>query len=263
MIGRPASRFLARVETRTLLVLLFVAAALTGFWALGDEVTEGDTRAWDESLLLSLREPGNPDDPIGGGNTEEAMRDLTALGGATWLIFLTAAAAGGLALMRQGRSALLVLAAVAGGQILSHTTKGFFDRPRPDLVSHEAYVHTASFPSGHSMMAAVTYLTLAVMLARATPSRRLKAYYVSLAALLTVAVGVSRVYLGVHWPSDVLAGWMIGAAWALLCYTVAEWLSRQGAVEPEEEAPHHIRSDQPLHRPSRAPGRTRRPHDGA
>ncbi len=262
MTGRPAPRLLARVETRTLLVLVLVAAALTGFWALASEMAEGDTRAWDEALLLSLRERGNPDDPIGGGNAEEAMRDLTALGGAVWLIFLTAAAAGALALLRQARSALLLLAAVAGGQLLSHGTKGLFDRPRPDLVSHEAYVHTASFPSGHSMMAAVVYLTLAAMMARATPSRRLKAYYVSLAALLTVAVGVSRVYLGVHWPSDVLAGWMIGAAWALLCYTVAEWLSRQGAVEPEEETPDHVRPDQPLHRPARPPGRARGAHDG-
>jgi undecaprenyl-diphosphatase len=233
----PIRPLLARVETRTLLVLLLIAASLWGFVELADEVTEGSTRAWDESLLLSLREAGDPDDPIGGGNAEEAMRDLTALGGATWLIFLTAAAAGGLALMRQARSALLLLVAVAGGQLLSHATKSFFVRPRPDLVSHEAYVHTASFPSGHSMMAAVTYLTLAVMLARATRSRRLKAYYVGLAALLTVAVGVSRVYLGVHWPSDVLAGWMIGAAWALLLYTLADWLGRRGAVEPERERP--------------------------
>lgn len=232
------SRLRPRVEIRTLLVLLLVAAALWGFAALASEVIEGDTGAWDESLLLSLREPGDPDDPIGGGNAEEAMRDLTALGGATWLILLTAAAAGGLAILGQARASLVLLVAVAGGQVLSHLTKGLFARPRPSLVSHEAYVHTASFPSGHSMMAAVTYLTLAVMLARATPSRALKAYVIALAALLTVAVGVSRVYLGVHWPSDVLAGWMIGAAWALLCYVVADWLGRRGGIEPErDEAP--------------------------
>ena len=226
---------LARVETQTLLVLLIIAGALWGFWELADEVMEGGTHAFNESLLLALREPGDIDDPIGGGNAEEAMRDLTALGGATWLLFLTAATAGALALMRRGRSALLLIGAVAGGQILSHLTKSFFVRPRPDLVSHEAYVHTASFPSGHSMMAAVTYLTLAVMLARATRLRRLKAYYLALAVVLTVAVGVSRVYLGVHWPSDVLAGWMIGAAWALLLYVVAEWLGQRGAVEPERD----------------------------
>jgi undecaprenyl-diphosphatase len=230
-------RLLARVEARTLLVLLLIAAPLWGFFAIASEVAEGETHGWDQALLLFLREPGDPNDPIGGGNVEEAMRDVTALGGATVLLLLTAAATGALALMRQARASLLLLAAVAGGQVLSHLTKGFFARPRPDLVSHEAYVHTASFPSGHSMMAAVTYLTLAAMLARATPSRRLKAYYLLLAALLTVAVGVSRVYLGVHWPSDVLAGWMIGAAWALLCYGVADWLGRRGAVEPERDGP--------------------------
>ena len=133
-----------------------------------------------------------------------------------------------------GEVALLV--AVTGGQVLSHWAKGLFDRPRPDLVSHEAYVYTASFPSGHSMMAAATYLTLAVMLARAAPSRALKAYVVAVALLLALAVGVSRVYLGVHWPSDVLAGWLAGAAWALACYLVADWLGRRGGIEPERDA---------------------------
>ena len=227
---------LARVEAATLLVLLLVAAALWGFVAVASGVVEGRTHAFDETLLLSLREAGDPDDPVGGEDVEEAMRDLTALGGATCLVLLTAAVAGALALMGQARSSLLLVAAVAGGQVLSHWTKGLFDRPRPDLVSHEAYVHTASFPSGHSMMAAVTYLTLATMLARATPSRRLKAYYLGLAATVTVLVGVSRVYLGVHWPSDVLAGWMAGAAWALLCTLVADRLGRRGAVEPERDA---------------------------
>ena len=82
------------------------------------------------------------------------------------------------------------------------------------------------------MMAAITYLTLAVMLARAARTRRMKAYYLAVAAVLTVAVGASRVYLGVHWPSDVLAGWMAGAAWALTCYGVAQWLEDRGDIEP-------------------------------
>lgn len=226
-----------RVEARALLVLVAIAAAILGFWVLAGEVTEGETRAFDESILLALRNPADHNDPVGGHGVEEAMRDLTALGGATWLTILTAATAVGVSLMGQRRSAWLLLAAVAGGQVLSMVLKGFFQRPRPDLVSHGAYVHTASFPSGHSMMAAVTYLTLAVMLARVAPKRRVKAYFLVLAALLTVAVGVSRVYLGVHWPTDVLAGWMIGAAWALLCYAVAEWLARRGQVEPEIHDP--------------------------
>lgn len=231
----PPPRFLARVEARTLVVVLLLAGMLWTFASLAAGIAGGRTHAWDESFLLALREPGDPNDPVGGGHAEEAMRDLTALGGATWLILLTAAAAGALALLGQARSSAVLVAAVAGGQVLSHLTKGAFERPRPSLVSHEAYVHTASFPSGHSMMAAVTYLTLAVMLARAAPSRALKAYVIAVAVLLTAAVGVSRVYLGVHWPSDVLAGWMIGAAWALLCYLLADWLGRRGGIEPEIE----------------------------
>lgn len=224
-----------RPQFQSLLVLLLALGAVWGFLALASEVAEGDTSAWDERLLLSLREPGDPADPIGGGVVEEALRDVTALGGATWLIFLAAAATGALALAGQGRSSLLLLGAVAGGQVLSHLAKGVFDRPRPALVSHEAYVQTASFPSGHSMMAAVTYLTLAVMLSRATRRRALKAYFFALAVTLTLAVGVSRVYLGVHWPTDVLAGWMIGAAWAMICALTADLLARRGAVEPERD----------------------------
>ena len=229
------SPVLARVEAWTLVVLLLLAGGLWGFVALASEVVEGDTQAFDEALILSLRAPGDVTDPIGPRALEEAMRDVTALGGATWLVFLSTVVIGALWLRGQGRSGLLLLVAVAGGQILSHLAKSQFARPRPDLVPHGSYVFTSSFPSGHTMMAAVTYFTLAVMLARSTRSRATKAYALAVATVLTVAVGISRVYLGVHWPSDVLAGWMGGAAWALLCYAVAEWLAGRGDIEPERD----------------------------
>jgi undecaprenyl-diphosphatase len=229
----PLRPLLARVEARTLLVVLLVAAALWAFAGLAEEVVEGDTRALDEALLLALRVPGDLSDPIGPASVETAMRDVTALGGFTVLTLTTLAVMGALAARRQGRSALFLGLAVAGGQALSHLAKALFDRPRPDLVPHGTEFVSASFPSGHSMMAAVTWLTLAVMLARAEPRRRMKAYWIALAALVTAAVGVSRVYLGVHWPSDVAAGWTLGAAWALLCLVVARWLSRRGDIEPE------------------------------
>ncbi len=118
---------------------------------------------------------------------------------------------------------------------MSTLLKQLFSRPRPDLVPHESFVYTASFPSGHSMMAAVTYLTLGALLARVQPRRQVKAYLLVLAALVTLLVGISRVYLGVHWPTDVLAGWAAGAIWALLSWLVARWLQRRGQVEPDAD----------------------------
>jgi undecaprenyl-diphosphatase len=153
------------------------------------------------------------------------------------LTFVTLAVAGFLILQRKAHAALFVALAVGGGMLLSTLLKMGFDRPRPDLVPHGAVVYSASFPSGHSMMAAVAYLTLGALLARVQPRRRLKLYLLGLAILLTVAVGVSRVYLGVHWPTDVLAGWALGAAWALLCWAGALWLQRRGQVESEGPDP--------------------------
>ncbi len=132
---------------------------------------------------------------------------------------------------RKGHAALFVLASVAGGALISQTMKLAYARPRPDLVPHGAEVFTASFPSGHSMMSAVVYLTLGALLARTQTDRAVKAYILAVAVLLTVLVGVSRVYLGVHWPTDVLAGWALGGVWALICLLVMLWLQTRGQVE--------------------------------
>ena len=111
--------------------------------------------------------------------------------------------------------------------------KWVFSRPRPDLVPHGAEVYTASFPSGHSMMSAVVYLTLGALLARTQSDRSVKTYVLAMAVVLTVLVGTSRVYLGVHWPTDVLAGWALGGAWALVCWSAMTWLQSRGQVEAE------------------------------
>jgi undecaprenyl-diphosphatase len=148
------------------------------------------------------------------------------------LSLMTFAAVGYLLLARKHYAAVAVFVAVAGGLVLSTLLKLGFDRPRPDLVPHGSLVYTTSFPSGHSMMAAVTYLTLGALLARVEGSIRIKIYLLSVAVILTVLVGVSRVYLGVHWPTDVAAGWTVGAAWALLCSLVMRRLQRRGQVEP-------------------------------
>lgn len=225
------------LELGLAVILSLAAAALWAFVALAEAVMEGGTRAFDTALLLALRSPGDPADPLGPPWVEEMARDVTALGGVGVLTFLTFAAAGLLWLQRRRATALYLLAAVGSGVAFSTAAKALFDRPRPELVPHGAAVHTASFPSGHSLMAAVVYLTLAVLVARTMPSRRLRVYVVALAVLVTVAVGVSRVYLGVHWPTDVLAGWAAGGAWALACAAFSRVLSRRGTIEAEDTAP--------------------------
>lgn len=220
---------LGRVELRTLVALGAIAGCLWLFVAIADEVVEGGTHALDERLLLALRNPADPADPLGPGWIEELMRDVTALGSFGILAAITAATAGFLALAGDRLSMWFILVSVGGGQALSSLAKHGFDRPRPDLVPHGMVTYTASFPSGHSMMAAVTYLTLAVMIARVQPTRALRAYVLALAVALVLAIGISRVYLGVHWPTDVLAGWTAGAGWALACWLAATWWERRAA----------------------------------
>ena len=229
--------WLGRHELGLLVTLALVAGSIYGFVELADEVMAGETNDFDQTMLLALRNPADLSDPLGPYWVEELGRDATALGGVGILTFLTLAVSGFLLLQRKGRAALFVLAAISGGMLLSTVLKLVFDRPRPDLVPHGSFVYTSSFPSGHSMMSAATYLTLGALLARVQPRRTVKAYLLFLAALVTVAVGVSRVYLGVHWPTDVLAGWSLGATWALLCWLAARRLQRRGQVEQEGAEP--------------------------
>jgi undecaprenyl-diphosphatase len=227
---------LGRLELPLLVLPGIAAAGLWGFVALLDEMQEGEIRDIDHRLLLALRNPQDAADPLGPLWFEEMMRDVTAFGGTGPLVFITAAGVLYLLLRRRRRTALFLFAAIACGQLLSSLLKAGIDRPRPDLVPHGMTVYTASFPSGHAMMAAVVYLTLAALLARSESRRRLKTFLLLLAAAVTLLVGISRVYLGVHWPSDVLAGWMIGSAWAAGCWSLATALQRRGSLERETAA---------------------------
>lgn len=232
----PFLRILSWLGGHELGVLLAIGAIAGGIWTfalIADEVMEGGTQTFDRKLLLGMRRPDGS--PIGPPAVQEAARDVTALGGVTVLGLLTVATAGFLALDGKKHMALFVCGAVISGLIASTILKNAFHRPRPNLVPHQVYVSTSSFPSGHSMMSAITYLALGALLARSQQRRRLKAYFLLLAVLLTTLVGLTRIYLGVHWPTDVLAGWTAGAVWALLSWLAARSLQSRRALEREEE----------------------------
>lgn len=223
-----------------LAALLGCAGSLLGFAALVDQTFEGDTHAFDEAVLLALRNPADAADPIGPFWLEIMMRDFTSLGSHAVLLLIGLLALGYILLLRKPLSALLLALSFGGAMALNGLLKQGFDRPRPELVSHLVEVHTASFPSGHAMLSAACYLTLGTLLAGVTPRRRLKLYIMGAAMLLTLLVGGSRVYLGVHWPTDVLAGWCLGAAWAMGCWMALRlWLSLRARRAAGAEPPPH------------------------
>jgi undecaprenyl-diphosphatase len=221
-------------ELGLLASLFVVAAGIWGFAALASEVKEGETSSFDKSIMLSMRHPGDLS-PLGSRSFQEAMRDVTSLGSVSVLGLVTFAAVVFLILDGKSHMAYFAAASVIGGTLLSELLKDLFNRPRPELVPHLVYASNSSFPSGHSMMSSVTYLTLAALLARSHERRRIKAFFLLLAALVIALVGVTRVYLGVHWPTDVLAGWMAGSVWAMVCWLLARWLQSRHTLEREAE----------------------------
>jgi undecaprenyl-diphosphatase len=223
-------RFSTNLEAGSLVSILVVAGGVLLFAKLMGMV-QGEARAFDRAVLLAFRNSTDLSDPIGPHWVEIIFRDITALGGATVLTLMTFAVTGFLLIDAKRGAVLLVLGSVTGGVVLSSILKLGVDRPRPDLVAQLVEEHTASFPSGHAMLSAVVYLTLGGLLSRVEGPRRIKIYVLSVAVILTLLIGVSRVYLGVHWPTDVLAGWCAGATWAVLCWRVALALQRRGEVE--------------------------------
>ncbi len=220
------------------LVLLAVLLLIAGAWAfimLADEVTEGGTQRFDERVLRALRKPNDPGVLRGPHWLFEVARDITALGSVAVLSLATLAVLGYLLMTRKGHAMWLVVIATAGGLGLGSVLKYSFSRPRPNVVPHLQDIGTSSFPSGHSMYSAIVYLTLATLLARLVPERAAKAYFVIIAMILTFLIGISRIALGVHYPTDVLGGWCAGLTWALICWLIARHLQKRGAVERDNQ----------------------------
>jgi undecaprenyl-diphosphatase len=204
-----------RVEARMLVAFMAITLALAGFAALAAEAREGDVSRMDRVILLAFRAPGRLDVAIGPRWLQESARDITALGGFTVLTLIAVAATALLLIHGRRRQAAVFAGTVILAQVASSLLKTFVDRPRPQLVAHLDLVYSSSFPSGHAMMTPVVYLTLAAVLSAGERPVGAKIMLLGGAALLVAMVGISRVYLGVHWPTDVLGGWALGSAIAL------------------------------------------------
>jgi undecaprenyl-diphosphatase len=221
------------MRRRLYLGLGTIAVLFGGFGFVAEDVVEGETTAFDAAVLMAFRVPGHPDTPIGPEWLVEGARDASAMGGYTVLTILVTAAFIYLMIVKQRANAILLAGAVFTGTILSNILKGVFARPRPDLTGI-VKVFTPSFPSGHSLAAAVTFLTFAAILSAGTKSMGLRTFYVALAVFLTVLIGITRIYLGVHFPTDVLAGWCLGSAWALVWFIAAS-LVQERSAQPATE----------------------------
>ena len=213
-------------------LVLTIAGLLFVFGFIAQEVVKGKTLAFDREVMLALRGSADPRVPIGPTWLPEVARDLTSLGSIIVLVIITLGVVGYLFLAGRSAVAWLTLIAVFGGIVLSDLLKFAFERARPDVVNPLARVFTTSFPSGHATLSAITYLTIGAVLARSQPSSTISLYFMSLAAFLTMIIGVSRIYLGVHYLTDVLGGWCIGTAWAMGCWAIMARLQSVGQVEP-------------------------------
>lgn len=221
-------RFVAS-EYIVLAAIAIASGCVWLFFNIADEVVDGDTREVDQAILNFFRVPGDPSRIIGPTWLHEAVRDLTALGSGTVLTIIVAIVAMSLWMLREKHGAILIVVSTISGLIVSNLLKSVFGRERPDFETVYATM-TNSFPSGHSMLSAVTFLTLGALLARIVDRWRLKVFFFVVAVILTIGVGMSRVFLGVHFPSDVIAGWSLGAAWALLWSAIAFFLQRRGYI---------------------------------
>ncbi len=207
------------------LIIFFVLCLMAYlFIHLADLVMEGVYANIDAQIVLMFRNADDLSDPIGPRWLEELMRDITALGGVGILVFVSLTILFYLLIAHHKKIALVFFIAVATGLVVSFSLKYGFTRPRPDFVPHASYVYTSSFPSGHAMMSSLIYLTIAGMLCHLDFRRGMKTYIFGIAIILTITIGISRIYLGVHYITDVIAGWILGSGWALLSYFCFRYL---------------------------------------
>lgn len=225
-------RYVDALEAEALVVLgvsLLSVIGVLGFFAIAGSVMEGDTQKVDEAILRWFRDPVDPSSARGPAWLTEVAIDITAMGSTVVLVLVVLAVSGFLWLQKQTRLLALLFAAMAGGTVLNALLKTTFARPRPSVVPHLREVFTFSFPSGHAALSAIVYLTIGVLLLEVVTGRASRLYCLVVAMTATFLIGFSRVFLGVHYPSDVLAGWAAGITWAALCWLAMKYVVRRRA----------------------------------
>ncbi len=193
------------------------------FAVLVAAIASGHSFAFDRNLIMLFREPGNPAVPIGPAWFQEAVRDMTALGSFVGLFFMTTAATLTLWLCGYRRLATGLVGSVLMALLVSNGLKIVIARDRPDIVAHTALTFTASFPSGHAFLSAATMLSIAGFVGLASRRDDIALLCLALAWVMVLLIGLSRIYLGVHWPTDVLGGWCLGIVWSSIA---TAWFGR-------------------------------------
>jgi undecaprenyl-diphosphatase len=236
-VGRqiPKLKKLLKKEFLILFGCLFLLLFVWGGIELRDLFMVDRAMQFDEWMLLAFRDADNPQYLFGPYWVDEAVRDITALGGPAVLTFMIAIVTIYLLLQKKYKSALLVVVVTVGGLLISLLLKDLFLRERPDIVPALMVETSPSFPSGHSMLSAVIYLTLGSLLSRIETNPRIRVYIISIAILTAIMVGLTRIMLGVHFPTDVLVGWIVGFFWATLCWFFMMIMQEQKMVEMEPE----------------------------
>lgn len=226
------AKYLSKFDKKVILVVLFVAFCLFLFIEFSSEMAEGELTAIDNVILQSLRNPENPKELLGPPGLLSFMQAVSYLGGVYALSAVTAIAGLLFTIKKRIKTCLLFILSVTSGTTLMVVLKYFFDRPRPDAVPHLGEFSMGSYPSGHSMVSAIVYLTIGALLARSTKSLKLRAVYLLLSGFIVFLIGISRAFLGVHYPSDILAGWCAGVTWAATSYLFAKFLLRKKRQDP-------------------------------
>lgn len=205
-----------RLPSRLIIVIGGLAVVALMFIRLWSEIAEGDLASFDTAILLSFRQTGSLAEMIGPPWFQQTMIDITTLGGRTVLTLIIAGSACFMLMKHAYRLAALIVGATLSGSLIVAALKGFLARPRPLVVEQLVTETSMSFPSGHAANSAIVYLTIAIFFMRYEPKPATRYFVLGLAVLIVTAIGISRIAMGVHWPSDVLAGWLFGTTWACL-----------------------------------------------